>query len=58
MDIHGFCYELWYNSFPTDLINMKLTGCTHGGVINIYTKFEVIWTKSNFVKFRVFLVNL
>ena len=38
-------YELHYIMFPIDLINLKLTGCTHGVVVNVYTKFEVIWTK-------------
>ena len=45
MGIDMFHYELWYISFPIDLFNLKLTGCTHGVVVNIYTKFEVIWTK-------------
>ena len=30
MGIDGFCYELWYISFPVDLINLKLTEYTHG----------------------------
>ena len=33
----------------TDQISLKLTGCTQGGVVNICVKFEVIWTKSNFM---------
>ena len=45
MGIDGFCYELWYILFPVGPINLKLTECTHGVVVNIYTKFEVIWTK-------------
>ena len=45
MDIDGFQYKLWYMAFPIDPINLKLTECSHGVVINIYTKFEVIWTK-------------
>ena len=45
MDIDRFYYELWYISFPIDPIDLKLTECTHGGVVNVYTKFEVIWTR-------------
>ena len=45
MDIDGFHYELQYILFPIDPIDLKLTKCTHGGVVNIYTKFEVIWTR-------------
>ena len=45
MDIYGFCYKLWYTSFPIDPIDLKLTECTHGDVVNIHTKFEVILTK-------------
>ena len=45
MDIDGFHYKGWYISFPIDPIDLKLTGCTHGVVVNVYTKFEVIWTK-------------
>ena len=40
-----FCYKLQYISFPINPIDLKLTVCTHGGVVNIYTKFEDIWTK-------------
>ena len=58
MDIDGFHYELQYILFPIKLIDLKLTGCIHGGVINICTKFEVIWLKSNFMSNLVFLVNL
>ena len=58
MDIDGFHYEWWYKLSSTDLINLKLTGCIHRGVINICTKFEVIWTKSNFMSNLGFLVNL
>ena len=43
--LNRFCYELWYISFPINPINLKLTECTHMVVINIPTKFEVIWTK-------------
>ena len=32
-------------AFPIDPNDLKLTGCTHGDVVNIYTKFEAIWTK-------------
>ena len=49
MDTDWFHYELWYKLFPIDPINLKLTGCVHGAVMNIYTKFEVIWTKLNFM---------
>ena len=56
MDIDGFCYEWQYNSFPIDLINLKFTGCTHGVVVNIYTNFEVIWTKSNFMSNLRYLI--
>ena len=35
MDINGFLYELQYISFPIDPIDLKLTECTHGGVVNI-----------------------
>ena len=46
MDIDGFHYELWYIAFPIDLINLKLTGVySWGCMVNVYTKFEVIWTK-------------
>ena len=45
MDIDRFCNKLQYILFPIDLINLKLTECTHEDVVNIYTKFEVIWTK-------------
>ena len=45
MDINGFGYEWWYISFPIDLIDLKLTEYTHGGVVNIYTKFKAILTK-------------
>ena len=55
MDINGFCYKLWYIPFPTDPINLKLTECTHMVEVNVYAKFEVIWTKYNFMPhFRVF----
>ena len=45
MDIDGFHYELQYISFPIDPIDLKLTKYNHGGVVNVYTRFEVIWTK-------------
>ena len=45
MGINRFCYELQYIAFANDPINLKFTGCTHGVVVNICTKFEVIWTK-------------
>ena len=45
MDINGFFYELLYISFPIDAIDLKLTECTHGGVVNIHTKFEAILMK-------------
>ena len=45
MDINGFHCELWYIMFPIDLIDLKLTECTHGDVVNIHTKFEAILTK-------------
>ena len=45
MDIDGFCYKLWYITFPIDPIDLKLTVCTHTVEVNVYTKFEVIWTK-------------
>ena len=45
MDIYGFHYKLWYILFPIDLIELKLTECTHEGVVNDQTKFEVILTK-------------
>ena len=41
MDIDRFLYKLWYILFPIGLIDLKLTGCTHGGVVNIYAKFEL-----------------
>ena len=44
--------------FPTDLIGLKFTGCIHGGVINICTKFEVIQIKSNFMSNLGFLIDL
>ena len=45
MDIYGFCYELLYISFPIHPIDLKPTEYTHGGVVNIHTKFEIILTK-------------
>ena len=45
MDIDGFCYKLQYILFPIDPIDLKLTECTHGGMVNVYTKFEAILTK-------------
>ena len=45
MDINRFWYELWYITFPIDPIYLKLTVCTHTVEVNIYTKFEVIWSK-------------
>ena len=45
MDIDEFHYELWYIAFPIDAIHLKLTVCTHMVEGNVYTKFEVIWTK-------------
>ena len=47
MDIHGFWYELRYIVFPIDSINLKLIGYVHMVEVNIYIKFEVIWT--NFI---------
>ena len=58
MDIDRFCYKSQYISFPIDPIDLKLTECTHGVVVNVYTKFEVIWTKYNFMLNVVFLANL
>ena len=49
MAIKRFLYELWYNSFPNDPINLKLTGYIHTDVVNIYTKFEIIWTRFYFM---------
>ena len=40
-----FCYELQDILFPIDLIDLKPAECTHGGVVNIHTKFEVILSK-------------
>ena len=40
-----FCYKRWYNSFPIDPIDLKLSVGTHGGVVNNHTKFQIIWTK-------------
>ena len=48
MDINGFHYEIWHISFPIVLIDLKLTECTKGDMINIHTKFEVILRKFNF----------
>ena len=48
MNIDWFCYELWYNSFPINPINLKLTGYVHTRVVNIYTNFEVICIKFYF----------
>ena len=45
MGIDRFWYKLQYILFPIDPIDLKLTGCTPGVVVNVYTKFEVIWTK-------------
>ena len=44
--------------YPIDLIDLKLTECTHGGVVNIHIKFEVIWTKLRFMLILGFLANL
>ena len=49
MDINGFHYELQYISFPINPIDLKLTGSTRGGVVNIHTKFEDILTKYFFL---------
>ena len=45
MDIDRFCYELWYITSPIDPINLKLTEGTLTFVVNVYTKFEVIWKR-------------
>ena len=45
MDIDGIHYKLWYISLPIDPIYLKLTECIHGGVVNVYAKFEVILMK-------------
>ena len=45
MDMDEFHYKLQYITFPIDPINLKLTECAHGVVVNVYTKFEVIWKK-------------
>ena len=42
MDIDWFHYELQYNSFPINPIDLKLTGYVHMGVVNIYTNFADI----------------
>ena len=48
MDSDWFCYELQYNSFAINPINLKLIGYVHTGVVNIYTNFKVIWIKFYF----------
>ena len=58
MDIDWFHYELWYISFPIDPINLKFIGYVHTVVVNISTKFEVIWTKLDFMSNLEFLANL
>ena len=58
MDIDRFCYELQYITFPTDPIDLKLTECTPGDVVNIYNKFGVIWTRYNFMLNLGFLAYL
>ena len=45
MSIDWFCYELQYNSFPINPINLKLIGYIYMVGVNIYTNFEVIWTR-------------
>ena len=45
MDIYGFCYEIQSNASPIALIDLNFVECTHGGVVNIHTKFEVILIK-------------
>ena len=42
MNIDWFSYELWYNSFPVNPIDLKLIGYVHMDVVNIYTNFEII----------------
>ena len=51
MGIDLFCYKLWYTSFPINPINLKLVEYVHMGVVNVYTNFGVIWTKSYFCPF-------
>ena len=58
MGIDRFCYEWQYILFPVDPMDLKLTECTHGGVVNIHIKFEVIWTKLRFMLISGFLANL
>ena len=58
MGIDVFCYESQYILFPVDPINLKLTECTYGGVVNFHIKFEGIWTKLNFMSILGFLANL
>ena len=41
MDIYGFHYETQHISSPIGPIDLKLTECTKGGMMNIHTKFEV-----------------
>ena len=58
MGIDRFCYKLQYISFPIDPIDLKLTECTRGFVVNVCTKFEVIWIKKNFMLILGCLANL
>ena len=41
----GFVTNYSTSHFTINPIDLKLTECTHKGVVNVYTKFEVILTK-------------
>ena len=48
----------WYKSLPIDPINLKLTGYVHMVEVNIYTKFEVNWSRFYFMSNLGLLANL
>ena len=58
MDIDGFCYELWYISFPIDPINLKLTECTHTVEVNVYTNLKLFGQSKIFMLILGLLANL
>ena len=54
MDIYGFHYEIQDILSPIGSIELKLTECTKGGMVNIHIKFEVNWRKFYFHKIMTF----
>ena len=58
MDIDWFLFELQYNSFPVNPINLKPSGYVHTVEVNICTKFEVNWSRFYFTSNLGLLANL